>query len=316
MNVYAIEDGDDLLLIDGGEALEESRALLSRCLTDIGRALGDIREFLVTHAHRDHYTQAVAIRRLHGSGVRLGEGEQVTMAAIQAGERFPAEDALHRSGAASLIPVVRSRAAVDLRDWEQPDAWMQDGLEIPMSTRCLRVIATPGHTRGHVVFHDPDAGILFGGDHVLPHITPSIGVEAVPPSQPHHPLADFLDSLRVVRALPDATLLPAHGPAGASTHHRVEELLTHHDRRLASTEAALMRGASTAFEAARLLTWTRHERPFGSIDGFNQVLAVQETRAHLDVLVTTGRASVEAAANGVLHYRAVEVSGSSDRRSG
>jgi glyoxylase-like metal-dependent hydrolase (beta-lactamase superfamily II) len=56
-------------------------------------------------------------------------------------------------------------------------------------------------------------------DHVLPHITPSIGVETVPTEAP---LASFLESLALVRTLPDLMLLPAHGPVTRSSHARVE----------------------------------------------------------------------------------------------
>ena len=77
------------------------------------------------------------------------------------------------------------------------------------------MVATPGHTRGHVVFVDAAAELLFAGDHVLPHITPSIGFEAVPGPLP---LGDYMDSLRLVRELPDRRLLPAHGPVSPSVH--------------------------------------------------------------------------------------------------
>src|SRR6185312_13507486 len=145
----------------------------------------------------------------------------------------------------------------DLTYWEDPDRWLPDGLDIPLSTRTLRVIATPGHTRGHVVYHDPDANVLFAGDHVLPHITPSIGVELV---RPPSPLRDYLGSLRLMSALPDATLLPAHGPVTSSTHARVEELLGHHEKRLTATAEAVAGGASTGFEVAGKLGWTRRKR--------------------------------------------------------
>ena len=46
-----------------------------------------------------------------------------------------------------------------------------------MGARVLEAVATPGHTKGHLVFHDLDAGLLFSGDHVLPTISPSIGFE-------------------------------------------------------------------------------------------------------------------------------------------
>ena len=123
---------------------------------------------------------------------------------------------------------------MDLADWEYPDRWLGDGADLPLRSRTLRVVATPGHTVGHVVFHDSSAGALFAGDHVLPHITPSIAVETV---RPESPLRDYLHSLRIVLAMPDATLLPAHGPVTDSTHARVEELLRHHDERLTATAA-------------------------------------------------------------------------------
>jgi hypothetical protein len=91
-----------------------------------------------------------------------------------------------------------------------------------------------------------------------------------------------------MRSLPDATLLPAHGPAGSSTHARVEELLNHHEERLTATAAAVDRGASTGFETARILTWTRRQRRFDELDMFNQIMAVHETMAHLEVLVERG----------------------------
>jgi glyoxylase-like metal-dependent hydrolase (beta-lactamase superfamily II) len=134
---------------------------------------------------------------------------------------------------------------------------------------------------GHVVFHDPAGNVLFAGDHVLPHITPSIGVE---PIRPPSPLRDYLSSLELVRAMPDARLLPAHGPATASVHARVDELLKHHADRLADTLTAVEKGAHTAFEVACALPWTRRRHRLTDMDTFNQVLAVQETMAHLLVL--------------------------------
>src|SRR4051794_14154128 len=79
VNVYAISDGDRVVLIDGGWALEEAEGLLGAALGAIGYQLGDVREFLVTHLHRDHYTNAVAVRRNHGGAVALGAGERACL---------------------------------------------------------------------------------------------------------------------------------------------------------------------------------------------------------------------------------------------
>ena len=79
VNVYVIEDGDGLALIDGGWAIDVSRELLERSLGEIGYALGDVRRVLVTDVHRNHYSQAIAIRRAVRAEVSLGAGEQPSM---------------------------------------------------------------------------------------------------------------------------------------------------------------------------------------------------------------------------------------------
>src|SRR5439155_7588200 len=128
--------------------------------------------------------------------------------------------------------------------------------------RRLDVVPTPGHTRGHVVFHDLAGELLFAGDHVLPTITPSIGFE---PVLSPNPLGDFLGSLATVRARPDARLLPAHGPVTDSVHARVDELVAHHGARLDETEAAVASGVETAFEVAGRLRWTRRQHELADL---------------------------------------------------
>ena len=159
---------------------------------------------------------------------------------------------------------------------------------------------TPGHTRGHLVYHDAAAQLMFAGDHVLPHITPSIGFEA---AGNRMALSDYLGSLARMLALPDARLLPAHGPVTGSTHERVRELLAHHDTRLAETLSAVQAGHATAFEVAKAIKWTRHHREFADLDLFSQVLAVNETAAHLEVLASRGQVTHSVSADGTDLYQ-------------
>lgn len=292
VNVYAIEDGDGLVLVDSGWALDEARDALAKALAALGASFGDVRRFLVTHLHRDHYTQAVALRREFGVPVSLGAGERAGLATLRSGLRHPLEpqlDDLRSSGAAPLLERLQSTGRGQRRSaagWEAPDEWLADGQELELRARRLRVLPTPGHTQGHVVFADPDAGLLFAGDHVLPHITPSIGFE---PVRVANPLGDYMRSLRLVRGLAEMRLLPAHGPVADSVHARVDELLSHHADRLDRCAAAVAGGAATAFDVARRLRWTRHARRLDDLDVFNQMLAVTETRAHLALLAAQGR---------------------------
>ncbi|MPZ85539.1 MAG: MBL fold metallo-hydrolase [Actinophytocola sp.] len=290
VNVYAIESGDGLVLVDSGWALDVARDQLEQALGTLGHDFGDIQRFLVTHMHRDHFTMAIALRRTFGAKIALGLGEQPSLQRVLAGEESGRHLEMVRWGAQTLIDGWRqtfgSRDEDDARAYyEQPDEWLDGTTKIDLGDRTLVALPTPGHTQGHVVFVDEQAGVLFAGDHVLPHITPSIGFEPAPAKLP---LGDYLDSLRLVRSYPDLRLLPAHGPVAPSVHTRVDELLAHHEDRLAETLAAVRDGAGTAFDAARRLGWTRRHRRFDDLDLFNQTLATGETAAHLEVLVVRG----------------------------
>jgi glyoxylase-like metal-dependent hydrolase (beta-lactamase superfamily II) len=291
VNVYAVTAGSSVTLIDAGWALAESRTQLEQSLKQLDAGLGDIDRFLVTHVHRDHYTQAVAIRREFGTRVSLGIGERASLEELtgtRSGDRAQARQ-LRRYGASEVLDELVARGwggRIDPSDWAPPTDWLTDGQTLTVGERALLAVHTPGHTRGHLVFADLAGGLLFAGDHVLPHITPSIGFEASPSESP---LADYLRSLAAVRAMPDLRLLPAHGPVTGSVHARVDELVAHHEDRLAASEAAVRAGAATPYEVARALGWTRRNRVFADLDPWNRMLAVCETAAHLLVLAAQGR---------------------------
>ncbi len=291
VNVYVITTPEGLVCVDAGWGIPESRTLFEKALASLGAGVGDVQRFLVTHVHRDHYTQAVQVRRDAGSHVGLGLGEKRTLDALQDSHRTPLNHqvgALRAAGAAELADLIDTwfhAQKADLTLWESPDEWLTEG-PIPLGDRVLDAVETPGHTTGHLVFHDVDGALLFAGDHVLPTITPSIGFE---PVLSENPLGAFLRSLAVVRSRPDAQLLPAHGPVTESVHARVDELVAHHGRRLDLTEAAVRNGAHTVFEAASALRWTRREHRLRDLDPFNAMLAIFETGAHLDLLVAQGR---------------------------
>jgi glyoxylase-like metal-dependent hydrolase (beta-lactamase superfamily II) len=297
VNVYALRADPGLVLIDSGQAIHESAELLPAALDAIGYGPTQVSRFLITHIHVDHYTHAVVVRREHGTPIGLGEHEKPSMDVIcgmtSDGPRLnPQVIRLRRGGAPALADELEQAARFQPRHardyWEPPDTWIRDGDPIPAGERTLLPLHTPGHTRGHLVFWDKPGGLMFTGDHILPHITPSIGFEAF---SSELPLGDYLDSLHRVRTLPDARMLPAHGRVTAGVHARVDALLEHHDTRLTAMLKAVEAGASTAYDVARQVPWTRREKSLDDLDLFNKMLAVNETLAHLDLLVDQARIS-------------------------
>lgn len=287
VNSYAIEDDGGLVLVDPGQYGPDTSTALATGLATLGLRLEDVVLCIATHVHRDHYSNAVALREQFGIPVYLGRNEQSSLRLLTSPRFGPIHTQLNllpRCGAGVLVD--RLTQPLDGREpparlWQEPDQWLADGDLLQFASRSLRVLETPGHTFGHIVLEDTASGLLLTGDHLLPHITPSIGFE---PHSSVLPLADYLDSLRMLLARPDARLVPAHGPIADSVHERAGELLDHHDTRLAATLDQVRHGAHDPFAVAQQLRWTRHGRRLGDLDAYNSMLAVIETKAHLDVL--------------------------------
>jgi glyoxylase-like metal-dependent hydrolase (beta-lactamase superfamily II) len=291
VNVYGIDHGDSITLIDAGWAIARTAEVLERGLAELGHRFSSVDRILVTHVHRDHYSQAIELRRNWRTPVALGRGEAANLRAVKLMAEGKRESSisvrLRAAGAPDLARVIEAaRPKGALRFSDLPDEWIDGRQRLELPSRSLDSVPTPGHTRGHTAFVDETARSMFAGDHLLPHITPSIGFEAAPAASP---LADYLRSLAIVKRLPDMQLLPAHGPVTSSTHQRCDELLAHHDRRLDASAKAVALGSQTGLEVARQLTWTKSERWLDELDPYNQMLAVLETVAHLTVLVAQAR---------------------------
>src|SRR5580704_11864347 len=94
VNVYALVSDEDLMLIDSGWAIAGARAVLDEALGALGRSARDVRRVLVTHVHRDHYTQAVYLRREFGTRVSLGIGDRESLASSMRQDRLPLQHQL------------------------------------------------------------------------------------------------------------------------------------------------------------------------------------------------------------------------------
>ncbi|WP_276143005.1 MBL fold metallo-hydrolase [Rhodococcus sp. T2V] len=295
INVYVLEADDGLTVVDGGWAIPVAREQFARSLKLIGATFADIRRFLVTHVHRDHFTMAAVLGHEYGAEVIMGIEEKPALELLRDASAHvgPFQAELRAAGATELADQW-SRFDEDLRHdpshWAEPDTWIQGDGTWKVGERTIDAVHTPGHTPGHYVYAVRAEGLLFSGDHVLPSITPSIGYTVSPVDQP---LGQFMTSLAKIRDLPDMRILPAHGPVAPSTHDRADELLAFHESRLALCLTSLRnRGLTTSLTVARDLKWTRHERAFDSLDVFNQGMAAMETKAHLEELVARDLAAV------------------------
>jgi glyoxylase-like metal-dependent hydrolase (beta-lactamase superfamily II) len=290
VNVYAVLGSDGVTLVDSGWADEPSESVLVEALHGLGFAPSDVRRILVTHAHWDHFSRAIMWQRRYGTTVLLGRQERHTIAAFdEIDGAYPMQARLLRkAGAPQLAQTI---ADLELEPFERdvpfgpPDVWLDDGDEIDCGGTLLVARATPGHTRGHIVYEDRSAGLTFTGDHILPRITPSIALERMPEELP---LRSYLASLRLFLDLPDTSMLPAHGAVTSSVKARAEALLEHHRDRLDVVTGLVATGASTAHDVSRQMSWTRHGRTIDELGPVHGMTAILEVAAHLELLVARG----------------------------
>jgi glyoxylase-like metal-dependent hydrolase (beta-lactamase superfamily II) len=121
--------------------------------------------------------------------------------------------------------------------------------------------------------------VLVAGDHLLPRITPTVGL--YPRSRPD-PLGDYLASLARTVELAPRLALPGHGDPIDDPAGRARELIEHHRVRLETAAAALGAEPRTAYEVSLDL--------FGAELGpSDRRFAVAETIAHLERLRFEGR---------------------------
>jgi glyoxylase-like metal-dependent hydrolase (beta-lactamase superfamily II) len=148
--------------------------------------------------------------------------------------------------------------------------------------------------------YDARNKILLSGDHVLPHITPSVGLHVRTTS---NPLADYLDSLRLIGKLEAELVMPGHGEPFHGLPERTGELLAHHQRRLDEIVKLLMVRPGvpqTGFELASQMSWSRR-RTWDDLTGFERRMAVTEALAHIELLHARGQVS-KRCENGAITY--------------
>ena len=244
--VYALESPSGPVLIDAGWQHAESWDALSSGLAAFGLDVADVYGVIVTHHHPDHAGLAGRVREASGAWIAMHAAD------IEVIRRFRHEvrqgsfrdwevAALRRAGAsdAEIGQAKMSERRIDPP--AIPDRELADGDLADLPGRKLRVIHTPGHSPGHVCLHLEDSGRLFTGDHVLPKITPNIGLYAFEEADAN-PLADFLDSLARVAALGAAEALPAHEHKFTDVGARIAAIAAHHEERLAEVTAILAAG--------------------------------------------------------------------------
>jgi glyoxylase-like metal-dependent hydrolase (beta-lactamase superfamily II) len=186
-NVYLVEIGDGLLVVDTGMPGNAKRIVAF--IESVGRRATDLRYIVLTHCDIDHIGSVAALKQLTGAKVASHELD----GPVLAGEQRPQKGGPVMAAFSRLL---RPRPVV-------PDLLLKDGDTIGG----LHVMHVPGHTAGSIVLRRGD-GIVFSGDALL-----GDRHGQVRPPAPRLALdrVQALASAERIKALPMKLLCPGHG---------------------------------------------------------------------------------------------------------
>jgi glyoxylase-like metal-dependent hydrolase (beta-lactamase superfamily II) len=285
VNVWLVRGGDGFTLVDTGMHTGDSMGALRGALAAVGAGERDLVRLLCTHHHVDHYGASEPIRTLTGARVHLHplEAERAAAAFGAAGEH---RGFLARHGVPAVPPEKElpspSRWVGTVYCPAVPDVLLADGDVVDLGGgRTLEAVWTPGHTPGHCCLLLRPGGVLFVGDHLLPKITPHVGVG---PDGPENPLGDFLASQEKIARVEASLVCPAHGGVYDDHRRRARQIVDFHRVRKLAMLEIIGRRASTAYEVALEAFAIEPD------NRFQVVAATSETLAHLELLRREGRA--------------------------
>lgn len=306
INVWLVDCHGKWVLIDTGMNSPESVATLEEAFAQVGLKIEDLDVLIGTHHHIDHFGASGEIHRRSGATTYLHPleaeraGRMMTFGHMGPGDRPESRTFFENHGfPVDLFPTSGMRpmwmGTSMYNPVTKPDHMIDDGDVLEIGDRKFEIVWTPGHTPGHNVIYLRKEKAMIVGDHLLPKITPHVGIY---PDSPGDPLGDFLNSQQKVQKFDVELVLPAHGGVYKDHRHRANQIIEHHRYREAEMLDLVKRKPQTAFEVANQV-FGNEERPI-----FHVMAATFETLAHLEYSHLNGRAR-KTQRNGRILFQAV-----------
>ena len=281
---YLIEHSSGFVLVDPGWDAPASWRALTEGLAACSVPLGAVTAVLVTHVHPDHHGLSGAVKENSGAWIGMHASEDALLAGFARPDRraatagylrwcgAPEEHVGQITGDGRRTPAAAMARAAMAR----ADRLLGHGDLVDVPGVRLRAVWTPGHSPGHLCFHDETHGLLLTGDHVLPRITPNISAY----DRESEPLSEYLDALERLRETAPAEVLPAHEFRFSGLGDRLDALRDHHLERLREAAEIVGSGSDghTAWSVARQVSWSR---PWSQLSAFQHQAALGEVVAHL-----------------------------------
>jgi glyoxylase-like metal-dependent hydrolase (beta-lactamase superfamily II) len=290
VNCYLIED-EPLTLIDTGPNSGKSLDDLERALAARDLRIEDLELIVVTHQHMDHLGLLEILARRSGAEVAaislLAPYLSNFSRSAAADDEF-ARAVMHRHGVPDDLATVLGELAAAFRAFGsngEVTRELNEGDELVLRDRTLRVHHRPGHSPSDMILWDADREVLFAGDHLLGRISsnPVVSRPLSGPADQRRPpaLLQYIDSMRATREMPARLVLPGHGDPILDHVELIDGRLRMHRQRADRILHILDAQPLNAHEIAL--------RMWGNVAVTQAYLTLSEVLGHLDLLVESGQ---------------------------
>lgn len=272
-NCYLLRGSAGITIVDPGFFSRDNCERLESGISHLGFHLSDEVRVYATHLHIDHIGMAPWLEHRTSIVLALHRADAHDVLTSEYLARFsePAEEIAGRFG----VPQTDFERVGDLRNLAAEQgpkqvATFDDVGSCDVDGRPVRILHTPGHTRGHscmVMEHD---GVVLTGDHILEGMRPGVGLGLVAESDP---VSDYLQSLRDMAPFDDFTALPGHGNPFGPLGPRRERLSQLLQERLEQVRG-VAHDEMTTWQVAQHVSWSRD---FETMEGVRLRSALTQT---------------------------------------
>ena len=304
VNCYLLT-GSPLTLVDTGPNSGTALDRIEHGLAEHRLRVEDLELIVLTHQHMDHQGLLEILARRSGADVsalaQLAPWLADYRASTKADDEY-AQRTMRLHGLPDEINTLLGVLSAGLHGYGssgEVTVPLSDGDTIVMGGHSYTVHHRPGHSPSDTVFHDPETGLLIGGDHLLAHISSNALVtrplgDAAPGPRPT-PLIAYSTSLAATRELSVSNLLTGHGETIRDHVSLIDARLRDQERRARKLLSLLSDGPLTAYELAQQM--------WGRVALTQAYLTLSEVLGHLDLLLVDGSVN-EYEAEGVTRFAA------------
>ena len=300
VNIYLVEDGAGLALIDTGIDNKASRGAWETLLDGplAGRKLTRV---IATHFHPDHIGLAGWLCERFDLQLAMSQTEYLIALNIRldpAGLKSEPYRSFYRSHGlgADNTEILLGHGLNYLRMVSTPPRTFLRLIaeeKVKIGGREFEVMTAGGHSPEQVMLYSSADNLILSGDQILAKISPNVSVEAMDPDG--DPLGIYLRSLEKLKgALPeDVLVLPGHNLPFVGLRTRADELIAHHEARCFAILEACKVAPQTVAGLVPVIFGRKIDDPHQLVFAFGEALA------HVNAMIRGERLRVASAAPGL-----------------